>query len=132
MAEGKRYFTVKDVFEAAVELAKSDPRFDRCCQECDLEYDLICSSTKYDKLYRHEFCVLGEVSYGSNEGIFGDIFLYGNWSEQQGDPFRTRFRVYVLKTLKRDKESYLALGMLVNLICYYANEFVNTHPERFD
>jgi len=26
--------------------------------------------------------VVGEVTYGSSEGIYGDIFLYGNWSEQ--------------------------------------------------
>lgn len=60
------------------------------------------------------------------------IFLYGNWSKERDDPFKSRARVYVLKTLKQDKESYLAVGMLVNLICYYANEFVATHLDRFD
>lgn len=64
--------------------------------------------------------------------IYGDIFLYGNWSKERDDPFKSRARVYVLKTLKQDKESYLAVGMLVNLICYYANEFVATHLDRFD
>ena len=87
---------------------------------------------KYDKLYRCEFDVVGEVTYGSSEGIYGDIFLYGNWSKERDDPFKSRARVYVLKTLKQDKESYLAVGMLVNLICYYANEFVATHLDRFD
>ena len=60
------------------------------------------------------------------------IFLHGNWSKERDDPFKSRARVYVLKTLKQDKESYLAVGMLVNLICYYANEFVATHLDRFD
>lgn len=95
-------------------------------------YDLLCSTCKYDKLYRCEFDVVGEVTYGSSEGIYGDIFLYGNWSKERDDPFKSRARVYVLKTLKQDKESYLAVGMLVNLICYYANEFVATHLDRFD
>ena len=72
------------------------------------------------------------MTYGSSEGIYGDIFLYGNWSKERDDPFKSRARVYVLKTLKQDKESYLAVGMLVNLICYYANEFVATHLDRFD
>ena len=58
--------------------------------------------------------------------------IYGNWSKERDDPFKSRARVYVLKTLKQDKESYLAVGMLVNLICYYANEFVATHLDRFD
>ena len=99
---------------------------------CELDYDLLCSTCKYDKLYRCEFDVVGEVTYGSSEGIYGDIFLYGNWSKERDDPFKSRARVYVLKTLKQDKESYLAVGMLVNLICYYANEFVATHLDRFD
>lgn len=132
MAEGKRYFTVKEVLEPAVELAKTDPRYEEYSKICELDYDLLCSTCKYDKLYRCDFNVVGEVSYGGSEGIYGDIFLYGNWSKEQDNPFRSRVRVYVLKTLKDDKESYLAIGMLVNLICYYANEFVNTHLDRFD
>lgn len=132
MAEGKRYLTVKEVLEPAVELAKTDPRYEEYSKICELDYDLLCSTCKYDKLYRCDFNVVGEVSYGGSEGIYGDIFLYGNWSEDQSNPFRSRVRVYVLKTLKHDKESYPAIGMLVNLICYYANEFVNTHLDRFD
>ena len=132
MADGKRYFTVKEVLEPAVELAKTDPRYEEYSKICELDYDLLCSTCKYDKLYRCDFNVVGEVSYGGSEGIYGDIFLYGNWSKEQDNPFRSRVRVYVLKTLKDDKESYLAIGMLVNLICYYANEFVNTHLDRFD
>lgn len=132
MTEGKRYFTIKGVLEPAVELAKTDPRYEEYSKICELDYDLLCSTCKYDKLYRCDFNVVGEVSYGGSEGIYGDIFLYGNWSEDQNSPIRSRFRVYVLKTLKDDKESYLAIGMLVNLICYYANEFVNTHLDRFD
>lgn len=132
MTEGKRYFTIKEVLEPAVELAKTDPRYEEYSKICELDYDLLCSTCKYDKLYRCDFNVVGEVSYGGSEGIYGDIFLYGNWSEDQNSPIRSRFRVYVLKTLKDDKESYLAIGMLVNLICYYANEFVNTHLDRFD
>lgn len=132
MAEGKQYFTVKDVFDAAVKLAKADPYFEQYNKICTLDYDLILRDCEDGTLYRAEFDVLGDVSYGSSEGIYGDIFLYGNWSKERDDPFKSRARVYVLKTLKQDKESYLAVGMLVNLICYYANEFVATHLDRFD
>lgn len=79
-----------------------------------------------------EFGVLGDVSYGESEGIYGDIYLYGSWSKDQNDFRRNRARVYVLKTLNCDKESYLAIGMLVNLICYYANEFISKHMDHFD
>ena len=117
MADEKRYFSVKDMFEQAVTRAKTDPRYEEYSKICELDYDLLCSTCKYDKLYRCEFDVVGEVTYGSSEGIYGDIFLYGNWSKERDDPFKSRARVYVLKTLKQDKESYLAVGMLVNLIC---------------
>lgn len=132
MADEKRYFSVKDMFEQAVTRAKTDPRYEEYSKICELDYDLLCSTCKYDKLYRCGFDVVGEVTYGSSEGIYGDIFLHGNWSKERDDPFKSRARVYVLKTLKQDKESYLAVGMLVNLICYYANEFVATHLDRFD
>ena len=128
----ERDCSVKDMVEQEVTRAKTDPRYEEYSKICELDYDLLCSTCKYDKLYRCEFDVVGEVTYGSSEGIYGDIFLYGNWSKERDDPFKSRARVYVLKTLKQDKESYLAVGMLVNLICYYANEFVATHLDRFD
>lgn len=40
--------------------------------------------------------------------------------------------VYVLKTLSTDRESYLAIGMLTNLICYYANKVISEHMGHFD
>ena len=132
MAEGKQYFTVKDVFDAAVKLAKADPYFEQYNKICTLDYDLILRDCEDGTLYRAEFDVLGDVSYGGSEGIYGDIYLYGSWSKDQNDFRRNRARVYVLKTLSCDKESYLAIGMLVNLICYYANEFISKHMDHFD
>lgn len=132
MAEAKRYCTVKEVLEAAVQLAKEDPRYEEYSRICELDYDILCSTCMHDKLCRCDFDVVGEVSYGGSEGIYGDIFLHGNWSHDQSDPMQRRACVYVLKTLKDDKDSYLAIGMLVNLICYYAIEFVNAHLDRFD
>lgn len=111
MAEGKQYFTVKDVFDATVKLAKADPYFEQYNKICVLDYDLILRDCEDSTLYRAEFGVLGDVSYGESEGIYGDIYLYGSWSKDQNDFRRNRARVYVLKTLNCDKESYLAIGM---------------------
>ncbi len=83
MADEKRYFSVKDMFEQAVTRAKTDPRYEEYSKICELDYDLLCSTCKYDRLYRCEFDVVGEVTYGSSEGIYGDIFLYGNWSKER-------------------------------------------------
>lgn len=77
MAEGKQYFTVKDVFDATVKLAKADPYFEQYNKICVLDYDLILRDCEDGTLYRAEFGVLGDVSYGESEGIYGDIYLYG-------------------------------------------------------
>lgn len=69
MADEKRYFSVKDMFEQAVTRAKTDPRYEEYSKICELDYDLLCSTCKYDKLYRCEFDVVGEVTYGSSEGM---------------------------------------------------------------
>ena len=132
-ATDKRYFCVKEVLEPAVKLARTDPRFNEAEQTCLLDYELICSSVKYDKLYCCDFDVIGDVVYGSSEGIYGDIYLYGSWNKDaKGNPFRSRMRVYSLKTLETSKEAYIGMGMLVTLICFYANEFIRTHLDRFD
>ena len=52
MADEKRYFSVKDMFEQAVTRAKTDPRYEEYSKICELDYDLLCSTCKYDKLYR--------------------------------------------------------------------------------
>lgn len=129
----KRYFSVNDVMEAAVKLARTDPRFAEAEKDCPLDYELVCSSTRHDKLSICDFDVIGCVSYGTSEGIYGDIYLYGNWNkDRRSNPTNTRMHVYVLKTLEQTKDPYIAMGMMVTLICYYANEFIRTHLDRFD
>ena len=95
MAEGKQYFTVKDVFDAAVKLAKADPYFEQYNKICVLDYDLILRDCEDGTLYRAEFDVLGDVSYGGSEGIYGDIYLYGSWSKDQND-FRRNGQSHLL------------------------------------
>ena len=80
MADEKRYFSVKDMFEQAVTLAKTDPRYEEYCKICELDYDLLCSTCKYDKLYRCEFDVVGEVTYGAAELSEGLLLKKGKKS----------------------------------------------------
>ena len=132
VSNDKRYFTVKDVFDAAVKLAKADSRFEQYSKICALDYAIICSGCEDGTLYRAEFDVVGDVSYGGSEGIYGDIYLYGNWRKDRCETCGNRVSVYVLKTLSTDRESYLAIGMLTNLICYYANKVISEHMGHFD
>lgn len=129
----KQYFTAREVLESAVKLARTDPRFEAAETDCPLDYDMVCSSVGDDKLQYCDFDVIGYIAYGTSEGIYGDLFLYGSWNEQTAqERSHSKLRVYVLKTLDCGKEAYLAMGTMVNLICFYANEFVRTHLDRFD
>jgi len=132
-AKAKQYFSVKDIFDAAVKLARTDPKFAEAEKNCPLDYELVCSSIRKDKLTRCEFDVVGIVNYGCSEGIYGDLFLYGNWNELTMQKRSNQHqRVYSLKTLDCSKDAYLAMGTMVTLISYYANEVVRTHLDRFD
>ena len=127
------YMTVKELFDNALELARKDPTFAEAETKCQLDYHLICSGVTYDPLKRCEFDVIGYPNFGNSEGIYGDIFLYGQWVENQhDDPFRSRMRVYSLKTLREDKEGFMAMSTLVNLLCFYARSYVNENLNRFD
>ena len=129
MPESKQYFTVKELFNTVIEQAKADSYFEHYNRICELDYELLSFMHEDTVLYRPDFDVVGEVSYGGSEGIYGSVSLQGQWSETQEQP---QICVYTLKTLREDKESYLAIGMLTNLICYYANKAIAENMDRFD
>ena len=132
MSEDKRYFRIGEIMGEAVNLARHDPRFAAAEQNCALENDGICITTRFDEVRLCSFDVIGYPVYGSCEGIYGDIYFYGEWMPQQEmEPLHSKVRVYVMKTLSTSKEAYLGMGEMVNLICYYANEFIATHLNRF-
>lgn len=132
MAKEKRFYTIADVMKRAVEGAQAESLYEEACKICEPEIAEVNRCCKDDKLYRGDFEVVGDVSYSPGRNVHGRIFFYGNWTADEDYPLRNRLCAYQLVTRKSDKESYLAMGMLVNLICFYANEFVKTHLNRFD
>lgn len=133
MSDEKRYFKIAEIMEAAVKMARQDPSFAAAEQCCTLENAGISVTTRFDEVRLYSFDVIGYPIYGSCEGIYGDIFFYGEWMPQHEEkPFHSKVRVYLMKTLSTSKEAYLGMGEMVNLICYYANEFIATHLSRFD
>lgn len=129
----RNYYTIQELMETAVQKAREDPRYAKVTKQCVLDYELIPQVCRYDRLTRCEFDVIGTVAYGTNEGIYGSVFLCGNWAEGCNESATiSRFRVYSLKTLRTDKDAYLAMGELVTLISYYANNVVSQNLNRFD
>ena len=133
-SEKKRYFTVKEIMDAVMEQAKADPMYQDAEKRCELDYDITSCMTEKETLELCSFDVIGHVAYGGSEGIYGGIELVGAWkhSQEEAHTFHCRMNVYTLKTLETSKDAYLAMGELVTLICYYANEYVGAHLDRFD
>lgn len=98
MSEDKRYFRIGEIMGEAVNLARQDPRFAAAEQNCALENDGICITTRFDEVRLCSFDVIGYPVYGSCEGIYGDIYFYGEWMPQQErEPLHSKVRVYVMK-----------------------------------
>ena len=129
----KQYFTVEQLVNTAVELAKTDPSFQEAEKSVVLDYALVCSATKKTKLTKSLFDVVGELAYGGSEGIYAGINLVGAWDDASyAEKKNCRIAIATLKTLQTDKDAYLALGHMMNVICYYANEVVRNNLSRFD
>ena len=133
MENQKKYLRAKDIMEAAVKTAQEDPLFQEAEKECVLDYHQLCFTTRFDEVKLCSFNVIGHPEYGGSEGIYGTIQFFGEWVPQHSDNcYRSRVNVYTLKTLSESKEAFLGMGLMVNLICYYANQFINEHTDRFD
>ena len=121
--DDKNSFTVKDIVDQAVADAKADAEFANAGKNCPLDYDIYPCSCEVKEINTNNFSAVGYVNYGGSEGIYGEIYFMGIWNDQLSDLMRRNtMGVYTLKTLDCNKEAYLGMGMMVNLICYYINE----------
>lgn len=114
----------KDLISDAVQKAFADPEMNDSA--AILDYHAIAPAhAERIPITHHAFSVIGNVEYGSNEGIYGTIGMFGNWDTISVP--KMFCPAYTLKTLDTSKEAYLKLGLIVNLICYYANRFIDDH-----
>lgn len=69
VSEDKRYFRIGEIMGEAVKLARQDPRFTAADQNCALENDGVCITTRFDEVRLCSFDVIGyrytEVAKGS-------------------------------------------------------------------
>ena len=122
----RRPLTVKDIVDQAVSDAKADVEFAKAEHNCPLDYDIYPYDREVEEINTDEFHAVGCVNYGGSEGIYGEVYFMGTWHDQLSDlKYSNTMGVYTLKTLDCNKEAYLGMGMMVNLICYYINEQID-------
>lgn len=133
MENQKKYFRVKDIMIEAVKMAQEDPTFQVVEKNCPLDYHHLLYLTEEYEVKLSCFNVVGCTEYSSNSGIRGVIQFFGQWlPEHITQYYKQTADVYMLETLSQSKDAYLRMGVLVNLICYYANQFIREHADRFD
>lgn len=81
------------------------------------------------RLTSSDFTIETRVVYGSNEGIFVDIYLSGRWQSDQKEDGRLWIGCY--KTLGEGRIYAEAMGKLAGAINYFAHKFVNEHIDDF-
>jgi len=119
----RKTLTVKDIVDQAVRDAKADPAFAEAEKNCPLDYDIYPYNREVEEINTDEFYAVGCVTFGASEGIYGEVYFMGTLHDQLSDlKYRNTMGVYTLKTLDCNKEAYLGMGMMVNLICYFINE----------
>lgn len=130
-----KYFTIRELMEEAQKLAEKDPGYQQAKDACFLDYALISTGRDKDSLTDCSFDVVSCVTYGGSEGIYASVALQGKWMDRKIQDILSpggRCHAMTLKTLKTDKEAYVALGTMANLICFYANQIVRENLDRFD
>lgn len=114
-------WNVKDLTYSALQAMEADPLYQAAAIKCPLEYTATHSAAT--KITSTSFDVVGNIRYGSNEGIIGYASMDGRWSSEG----ESSLCIVTFKTLYTDKDAYINMGLIVTLFCYYANKFVEEH-----
>lgn len=74
----------------------------------------------------YEWDLIGIVNFGGSEGIYLDLYCYGNTGNE-----KDKIPVGTYKTLERSREAYKTMGALCADFVYECFDFVNGNMEDF-
>ena len=74
----------------------------------------------------YEWDLIGIVNFGSSEGIYLDLYCYGNTGNE-----KDKIPVGTYKTLERSREAYKVMGALCADFVYECFDFVNRAMDDF-
>lgn len=74
----------------------------------------------------YEWDLIGIVNFGSSEGIYLDLYCYGNTGNE-----KDKIPVGTYKTLERSREAYKTMGALCADFVYECLDFVNSNMDDF-
>lgn len=130
--KGKNYFTVEELVAKGYERALADPRWHDTIKRSMLmgEFKMCPHPFMHKrKILSCAFDPIGQVMFGTNEGIIATVSLVGTTEEFVKPQDK---EVFLIKSLHADEETFLAMGTCANVIAYHIRQVVNENLGRFD
>ena len=134
--------TTKDLFMAVLDLVKKNGHYDKAAAIMDYvspeysEYNI----REDIELTNYCFDFNASAQFGSNEGIYINCYLSGEYSETELKRYNyskktleketTRF-IGMFKTLNTDIESMKIMGELCGALVFYADQYINNNIDRY-
>lgn len=114
----EKVYTRENFARDIIAKAKDDPLWASLEQDCPLEYVYFREDSSPAPHLDNYFCsVIGYVSYGSNEGLFGTICL-----ETRDGPEKQYLLIF--KTLDDNRNCFFAMGQLAALVSYHGTQLL--------
>lgn len=121
-----KYFTQTAFVQQACAAMRADPSYSEV--ESGLSLESFSVIAKNIPMKSCHIDLVGDVAYGSNEGIIGGLYI----NEYDNNGILQHTCVALVRTLNTDKPSFLRMGHLATLLAYHANQLVKEHMDRFD
>ena len=114
-------FTTEELFNTIVENFDNKELFEI------LDYQL--ATSKPVNITDYHFDIVGDLTYGSSEGIYLSMFLKGYITKQR--EFE-RVHIGTFKTLRTDRAAMREMATLMADFIYLGTDFVNDNIDDFD
>jgi|GEM_PF-7134343 len=118
--------TTADLFNEVLSLVKNNGHYKKA-------RDIIEYETSYKppiELSNYEFDFNAVVNFGTNEGVYINVFLSGNYLESDNNP-RKIYDIGTFLTLRSDLEAMQIMGELCGSLTYYASKYINENIDRY-
>lgn len=134
----KKCITLQDFLEGAWTMARESGDIPDTLELDYANWGGVCTETptgitpKKYRITSPGFDIIPQICYGSNEGIYIDVFMFGNWDVTLDVNKNHRMHIGTIKTLGEGKNDMMMMGQLCGVIAYYFRKFVNSRIDEFD
>lgn len=118
----KKPYTTETLFNAIVKLMKKEGTLLDI-----LDYHL--PTSRPEDIKNYQFDIVGDLAYGSNEGIYLSMFIRGYHTKERE---YKRVHIGTFKTLRDDRNALKYMGAMMADFIYVGTKFVNDNIDDFD